>query len=441
MPLPPPTITLPIRSILANLFDPTEGKHASTKSYVDSLIPVSSNTAPSNPLNGVLWVDTAISPYVLKLRYNNEWVIVSGGTPVETVVDGYVNPSGNAFYVYGGNFYVQPTTANVTNGYVYLNDVFVYNGDYFSLPTTLPPSDFIYTTTLTGVTITGYEGIGGSVEIPSLISGMPVTRIESNAFDNISTLLEIVIPDSVTSIGEYAFYNCANITTLTIPDSVINIGAGAFESCTGLTSVTFSNLLTRISSRMFSGCVNLTDIVIPDSATSIDSYAFQDCINLTSLVIGSNVTSIGDYAFSLCNSLPIVSIPSNVRTIGDSAFHFCEALTSLTISNGVISIGNSAFAGCSLITTLGIPNSVTSIGGYAFWYCQQLTTASIGTGVASLGQEVFSNCTLLESIYFQGNAPTNSSNWIAISPTAIVYYKLGKTGWGTVFAGKPTQSN
>lgn len=48
----------------------------------------------------------------------------------------------------------------------------------------------------------------GSLNIPSIYNGLPVT-----------------------SIAPMAFINCTNLTSITIPDSVAFIGGGAFKNC------------------------------------------------------------------------------------------------------------------------------------------------------------------------------------------------------------------
>jgi len=55
------------------------------------------------------------------------------------------------------------------------------------------PSDFTYTETENAITITKYNGQGGSVNIPAQINGKPVT-----------------------SIGDSAFWGCTSLTSVTI---------------------------------------------------------------------------------------------------------------------------------------------------------------------------------------------------------------------------------
>lgn len=81
------------------------------------------------------------------------------------------------------------------------------------------PSDFTYTASSYSITIISYIGLGTIVKIPSQIDGVPVTKI-SGTFTNQTTVVSVVIPDSVTSIGDSAFYNCSKLTSITIPDRV-----------------------------------------------------------------------------------------------------------------------------------------------------------------------------------------------------------------------------
>ena len=91
-------------------------------------------------------------------------------------------------------------------------------------------AQFTYTTNNGTITITGYNGSGGQVTIPSTTNGLPVT-----------------------SIGTAAFYYCTNLTTVTIPGSVTNIGEWAFESCTSLTSVCFNGNAPTVGMYTFYG--------------------------------------------------------------------------------------------------------------------------------------------------------------------------------------------
>ena len=128
---------------------------------------------------------------------------------------------------------------------------------------------------------------------------------------------------------------------------------------------------------------------------------------------GLTVVNVGDYAFQSVTSLTRVTIPDSITNIGSYAFYKCYGLTSVELGNGVANIGNWAFAYCSALTNQTIPSSVTNLGAGAFIMCPKL-----------------------QSIVFFGNAPTVIGGFPG-TPAAI-YYLLGTTGWGSVYAGCTT---
>ena len=259
----------------------------------------------------------------------------------------------------------------------------------------------------------------------------------------------------VTSINYRAFKDCSSLISVVISNSVTSIGDSAFSGCSGLTSVVIGNSVTSIRNSAFYNCSSLTSIEIPNSVTSIDSYAFRDCSSLTSIVIGNSVASIGDYAFDSCRSLTEVNylgtidkwakiefgtdisnplfyakqlkINGEVVTevnlttttfISDAAFWYCDNLTSVVIGDSVTSIGSYAFLGCSSLTSVVIGDSVTSIGEAAFRDCSSLTSVVIGDSVTSIGYRAFYDCDSLTEITF--NNPTPITYNFTTGPTIVV---------------------
>jgi hypothetical protein len=308
---------------------------------------------------------------------------------------------------------------------------------------------FIYTIDSGSITITGYIGPGGLVEIPSIIDDHPVTAIDDYAFAFCTGLTVMTIPDSVTSIGLEAFSNCSGLTNVVIGSGVASIGYKAFSDCCGLTNVVIGSGVASIGDCAFSDCYGLTEVVIPNSVTTIGHFVFGGCTGLTNVVIPDSVTSIGDYAFFNCSGLTSINVATanpNYASLGGVLFD--KALTTLVqfpgglagsyaIPDGVVTIGDYAFYYCTGLTEVVIPDSVTSIGRGAFVECTNMTNVVIGSGVTSIGSYAFSQCIGLQEVYFQGNAPTVGSN-VFYGGTGTVYYLAGTTGWGETFGGWPT---
>jgi hypothetical protein len=332
-----------------------------------------------------------------------------------------------------------------------------------------PASDFAFVTNEGSITITGYTGPGGSVEIPSTITGLPVASIGEQAFSSVSTLTSVTIPDSVINLGDYAFSSCSDLTEVTISQSVSNIGTGTFEDCYSLSTVTFRGTITSLGDYAFSSCPGLSSLTIPDTVTNLGQYVFFGG-GLTNVTIPAGLVSIGEAAFLYCNYLPAINVdPANpayasaagvllnksqtelveypdgnletsytisnsVTSIGDTAFEYCK-LTVITIPTSVTNIGNYSFESCSSLTGVIIPGSVTSVGDEAFAQCNGLTGILLPVSVTNLGQVPFAGCLNMTTINVAAGNPAFSSVRSVLynyAKTLLVEYPAGVQGSFTV---------
>jgi len=283
------------------------------------------------------------------------------------------------------------------------------------------------------ITIAGYTGPGGGVDIPGTFTGRAVTGIGAAAFENCTTVTGITIPESVTSIGDNAFSGCTNLEAITVnplnrsyssvdgvllnksqtrlvqcpagksggytvPGSVTSLGDYAFYDCVGLSDIVIPSSVATIGNYVFYACVNLENVTIPDSVTSLGSGAFYGCAGLASVTIPNSVTSLGVGAFSDCTGLAAFVLPNRLTSIESDMFSGCTRLNGVTIPNTVGTIGGYAFLGCASLTSITIPNSVTSLGYEAFGSCGSLANVTLPNALTAIGNNVFSGCSNLNSI-------------------------------------------
>lgn len=260
------------------------------------------------------------------------------------------------------------------------------------------------------IIVNSYLGAETTLEIPALINGMPVTKIEEYAFSRCSSLESVTLPNSITSIGKSAFSSCTSLKSVIIPNEVYEIGDSAFSGCSSLESVTIPNSVITLGKSVFTSCDALKEInylgtiqqwcgrfsfynydsnplhngtdlylngklvenlVIPNNITQMYDYAFAGCTSIKSVTIESTVISTG--AFKNCTSLQSVTIEDKLKSISDLAFEGCVSLNDVKIGNNVNYIGTSAFEGCTSLERIVIPENVTKIKDYAFMDCDSLT--------------------------------------------------------------------
>lgn len=279
-----------------------------------------------------------------------------------------------------------------------------FNDDYF---------DYTCTSNST-VAITGYRKtnpvidfdqiIDEAVSLPLDNSPMNVTTIAAHAFENNTTLTEIInLPLTVVFIGEAAFKGCSNLTTVSVFSNLTGIGDSAFEDCTSLTGLTSfhpSLGIETIGAKAFKGCASLTSFNLPA------------------------LTTIGDNAFENCTSLANVNMQEGLISIGAGAFKGCAALTRLNLPEGITAIAAETCSGCTALTHIEFPSTLTSIGDRAFEDCQEIMHIFSHAIVApTVGEDVFYDPSSLD----WGN--------LIISTPVVTNYCPSEayTGWGGFF--------
>lgn len=158
------------------------------------------------------------------------------------------------------------------------------------------------------------------VVVPATFNDRTVTVIGEKAFYGKTSMVEIVLPDTIQEIGKYAFARCSELTEIRLPQGLLEIHDYAFTECTGLVSVELGGSLISIGEKAFWGCTALSDIPLP-----------------------ATLQTIGDAAFWGCTALKAVEFPASVEKIGVLAYYDCKGIESIKFAKDDITIGEFAF--------------------------------------------------------------------------------------------------
>ena len=270
---------------------------------------------------------------------------------------------------------------------------------------------------------------GSNITIPEYIGNERITSIDEYAFQGITHLESVVIPNHITSIGKGAFSDCEDLISVTMPSSLpSNIPDELFSGCYSLVETSIPSDVTSIGNRAFGSCYSLSSIVMPDGVVSIGNSAFAGCSGVANIDIPTTVRTIGSGAFSWsgiisctipdgvttlesntfanCQNLTNVEIPSSVTSFGERVFYWCTALQSLEIPNGTTEIPPYMCYACIELKDLVIPNSVTAIKQYAFESCRALPSINIPDSVLTIEREAFRGCSSATSLHLPNNLST-----------------------------------
>ena len=180
-----------------------------------------------------------------------------------------------------------------------------------------------------------------------------VSRIKEGTFDGNSTLVSIVVPNTVTKIDGGAFKNMKALKDITLPFVGSNVSADAFEGQTlsetkavdaerlfgyvfGTTeyvggakiSQTY-NAIEGNASTYYVPMTLRTVTISPKENYEIPMYAFSGLTLVTKINLTDKVTGIGERAFYNANCFDELKVPVSVTNIYKGAFENFSSLSKI----------------------------------------------------------------------------------------------------------------
>jgi len=288
--------------------------------------------------------------------------------------------------------------------------------------------EFSFSPTGGGVALDRYKWSRSAVVIPDSVlldgSAYPVVSISEGAFENVSFLKSVSLPNALTRIEDRAFSGCSELVSIGITSEVEHIAFDAFDGCDSLEkfdvdpgnrrywSDSQGILYDKTENTLVQAPMRIAgDVVVPDSVVRIGDSAFFGCSGITSVVARGSIQSIGSWAFEGCTSLESVVLGPNMRDISSGAFFGCVAIKKMDIPEGTRTIDSRAFSGCSGMRWINLPDTLVNIGKWAFEGCTSLDSIVIPKSVSKLGQGFYYGCDSLTRLdadpanpYFQSDS-------------------------------------
>lgn len=197
-----------------------------------------------------------------------------------------------------------------------------------------------------------------TLAIPSTYNGLPVKKIASEAFTEITWLESIYIPSSIEEIGDGAF----SLNKV----KKIYFDAENVKDFNARNWVFYSSSMDDLEVYIGPNCKRIPANFMRPLST--DPKVRR---NVTKLIFDKNssLKEIGDYAFFQMDELNLINFPSSIEKIGSYSFYGC-GLSSTNLEN------------------------VRDVGSYSFSYCENLKEVKFGSNLLNLGQYSFAYSSL-----------------------------------------------
>ena len=247
--------------------------------------------------------------------------------------------------------------------------------------------------------------------VPTSLQKIVITNdktILDYAFYNMTSLVEVVLPENITYLGQYAFYNCKSLTMLNsdtagvieIPTKVHEINDYTFYNCSVISDIRLSQNVEFIGAYAFYGCSNVVkfnsnnpyELVVPNKCGVIETYAFYGMSLIKTATLPNSLYSIGSSCLGNMISLETLSVPY-ISDNSDSKLGIGRIFTNSSSSvTGMYSGGanSSYYRVPNTLTTINVTRQ-TTIPDYAFYNMTKLITINLRVG-ATVNSNTFKNC-------------------------------------------------
>ena len=293
-----------------------------------------------------------------------------------------------------------------------------------------------------GKTMVAYAmGQSGTLSVPSSVTNVApyaatggakftainlnnVETIGEHAFEGLTSLTSLTLPESVLTIDKEAFSGCSSLYTIYMPEALMSIGKNAFKnvkkgvrvevkwpSPLGISDGTFSTAETvqagELNGRLF---VPEGTKAAYQAATGwkwfnfIDEGSIADYADNIIQFANAQTEAVCLAAFDKDHDGYVTKDEAAAVTTLGNTFKNAEigSFNELQYFTSLKSIGNGAFSG-STITAVTFPASLVSIGSDAFAFCNSLTKVTIPEAVANIGNGAFKSCAALTTINVDEN--------------------------------------
>lgn len=156
----------------------------------------------------------------------------------------------------------------------------------------------------------------GTIVVPAKLKERYVVCIEESAFEGIKNIDQIILPNGIKSIERRAFAD-STIIEIVLPNTVNRIGELAFSGCKYLKHIQLSRNLNILPTKLFWWCTSLENITIPENVVKIFDNAFNNCFALRIIELNKSLISLDSLAFYGCKSLQSILLPKSLQSIGE----------------------------------------------------------------------------------------------------------------------------